>query len=292
MLRSAFALRGSRPDVQLSASPSVAFPSNSAAHDALRSVVSETPARAVPPAARPSRLRPSECEPSARVLSPVTLHFVARQPPTRAATGGFSPLALKLFKCRLIEARQSGAELSTVSEMEVDSAVAAVVHRSSNGPAKARAGFEGLDVRSPPALRFGKRKRCVPEERPPFSEAEESQLREGVKAWGAGNWLAILCGGSFDARRTPVELEEKWRELSAADDDAAPSPPQRALLLQRFNSVSALRGRQLQQTPGGPSQQPPEPPLRPSPPRVREEQASAEVLRDLMAAAEALEGLA
>jgi len=157
-------------------------------------------------------------------------------------------------------------------------------------------------VRSPPALRVkgGKRKRSLAEaERLPFTAAEEAALHDGVRAFGADNWVAILCGGGFDPRRTSGDLEEKWRMICAAADEDAAAPPcgaalrrGRALLLHSFNSASAgaLRGRQLQQAPAAPTpQQPPPPPQQQQP---VEEEANADVVRGLIEAAEALESLA
>lgn len=46
----------------------------------------------------------------------------------------------------------------------------------------------------------------------PFTAQEETNLREGVKRYGVGNWRLILMAYTFD-NRTTVDLKDKWRNL-------------------------------------------------------------------------------
>jgi Myb-like DNA-binding domain len=55
-----------------------------------------------------------------------------------------------------------------------------------------------------------------------FTSEEEALLVEGVRVYGVGNWKLILAssgkgpGSRFHPRRTPVDLKDKWRNLSRA----------------------------------------------------------------------------
>ncbi|KAJ3373416.1 hypothetical protein GGF31_000849 [Allomyces arbusculus] len=55
-----------------------------------------------------------------------------------------------------------------------------------------------------------------PRQRKPWTEIEVEALLQGVKKYGIGGWVSILSDPdlAFDARRTSVDLKDKWRVLT------------------------------------------------------------------------------
>jgi hypothetical protein len=52
--------------------------------------------------------------------------------------------------------------------------------------------------------------------RVPFTDAEESYLREGVQRYQnhGSKWAEILRAYPFHSKRTSVDLKDKWRNIS------------------------------------------------------------------------------
>jgi Myb-like DNA-binding domain len=46
-----------------------------------------------------------------------------------------------------------------------------------------------------------------------FSDPEHMMLFAGVRRFGAGKWKLILAAYPFNARRSPVDLKDKWRNV-------------------------------------------------------------------------------
>jgi Myb-like DNA-binding domain len=82
-----------------------------------------------------------------------------------------------------------------------------------------------------------------------FTTEEEALLMEGVRAFGAGNWKQILASSpAFHWKRTPVDLKDKWRNLTRARQRRPVAPCAGSTATPAAKSASA--------SPTGPSRMP------------------------------------
>ena len=82
-------------------------------------------------------------------------------------------------------------------------------------PAKAKRGLLEYDALSPRRAPTAKTEdKYAAKKRYPFSNTEVTNLKKGVEKYGVGRWQDILAEYNFDARRTPVDLKDKWRNLT------------------------------------------------------------------------------